>query len=77
MKMRILDLAFEQNIDETADHAASAIIEAIRTIKEISNVDISEIEDTIAYLVSDNQREWYKKGFQDGFDFKEEMQGAI
>ena len=74
--INLLDLAFEQRTDETMDNTACAIIDAIRMIKGISDEDIFKIGESIASLVSDSQREWYKKGFQDGFDFKEEMEGA-
>lgn len=73
MKIKLLDIVFEERIDESADHAVYAIINIIKQVEGISNEAIFNIEDEIASIISDDQRLWYKKGFQDGYEFKDEI----
>lgn len=71
--MKILDLAFEQKIDDTEDYAINKVIDLVKQIPGISSEDIFKIADSIADYISGNQKMWYKNGFKDGVEFTKEL----
>ena len=71
--MKILDLAFEQRVDETSDHAICAVIDLIKKVPGIQSKDILQVEDTIADIICNDQKRWYKEGFKDAIRFNREL----
>lgn len=71
--MKILDLAFEQRVDEASDHAICAVIDLIKKVPGIQSKDILQVEDTIADIISNTQKRWYKEGFKDAIRFNREL----
>lgn len=71
--MKILDLAFEQRVDETSDHAICTVIDLIKKVHGIQSKDILQVEDTIADVIYNAQKRWYKEGFKDAIRFNREV----